>query len=142
MAQHVDVIMTRLNGFVDKQLTSLSQSNPLMAFAKPLITRVIDNNSYKVEAMLKQIADKDGMVDVNGILSEMIDNVINTKPFKVNSGFLGELEIGSGKNKDEFTTRKSSVSFKSSRFNWIKRYAKSIDREEWQKCHSFSVYIQ
>lgn len=37
------------------------------------------------------------MVDVNGILSEMIDNVINTKPFKVNSGFLGELEIGSGK---------------------------------------------
>ena len=83
MAQHVDVIMTRLNGFVDKQLTSLSQSNPLMAFAKPLITRVIE--------------DKDGMVDVNGILSEMIDNVINTKPFKVNSGFLGELEIGSGK---------------------------------------------
>ena len=49
MAQHVDVIMTRLNNFVDKQLTSLSQSNPLMAFAKPLITRVIDNNSYKVE---------------------------------------------------------------------------------------------
>ena len=62
MAQHVDVIMTRLNNFVDKQLTSLSQSNPMMAFAKPLITRVI-----------------------------------NTKPFKVNSGFLGELEIGSGK---------------------------------------------
>lgn len=62
MAQHVDVIMTRLNNFVDKQLTSLSQSNPMMAFAKPLITRVIDNNAYKV-----------------------------------NSGFLGELEIGSGK---------------------------------------------
>ena len=82
MAQHVDVIMTRLNNFVDKQLTSLSQSNPMMAFAKPLITRVIDNNAYKVEGMLKQIADKDGMVDVNGILSEMIDNVINTKPFK------------------------------------------------------------
>ena len=97
MAQHVDVIMTRLNNFVDKQLTSLSQSNPMMAFAKPLITRVVDNNAYKVEGMLKQIADKDGMVDVNGILSEMIDNVINTKPFKVNSGFLGELEIGSGK---------------------------------------------
>lgn len=30
-------------------------------------------------------------------LTEIIDNVINTKPFKVNSGFLGELEIGSGK---------------------------------------------
>lgn len=50
-----------------------------------------------LEAERRMCADKDGMVDVNGILSEMIDNVINTKPFKVNSGFLGELEIGSGK---------------------------------------------
>lgn len=62
-----------------------------------LIQKLSYGGIKKVEGMLKQIADKDGMVDVNGILSEMIDNVINTKPFKVNSGFLGELEIGSGK---------------------------------------------
>ena len=47
--------------------------------------------------MLKQIADKDGLIDIDGILSETIDNLISIKPFKMDSGFLGELEIGDGK---------------------------------------------
>lgn len=57
---------------------------------------------YKVEALLKQISDKDGLVDVEGILTEMSDNIINTKPFKVETGLLGQLEIGAGKNKDGY----------------------------------------
>lgn len=56
-----------------------------------------DNKMYKVEALLKQISDKDGLVDVEGILTEMSDNIINTKPFKVETGLLGQLEIGAGK---------------------------------------------
>ena len=68
-----------------------------MALMKPLASRVIDNNMYKVEALLKQISDKDGLVDVEGILTEMSDNIINTKPFKVETGLLGQLEIGAGK---------------------------------------------
>lgn len=34
---------------------------------------------------------------VEGILTEMSDNIINTKPFKVETGLLGQLEIGAGK---------------------------------------------
>ncbi len=52
---------------------------------------------YKVDNMLKQIADKDGLIDIDGILSETINNLISIKPFKIDSGFLGELEIGDGK---------------------------------------------
>ena len=94
MAQHVDVIMNNLRNFVSVKLTSLSQNNPMMALMKPLASRVI---MYKVEALLKQISDKDGLVDVEGILTEMSDNIINTKPFKVETGLLGQLEIGAGK---------------------------------------------
>ncbi|WP_332557618.1 hypothetical protein [Clostridium sp.] len=83
--------------YVDAQLTSLTQSSPLIAFAKPLISRVIDNNAYKVEDMLKQVSDKNGMVDIDGILSEMVESVINTKPFKINTKFIGDIEIGGGK---------------------------------------------
>lgn len=97
MAQHVDIIMNRLHSFIDAQLNTLSQNNPLIAFTKPLISRVIDNNAYKVESVLKQISDKDGLIDINGILTEMIDNVVNTRPFKVDTKFLGELEIGGGR---------------------------------------------
>lgn len=71
--------------------------NPLLALVKPLAVRAINNNLYKVETLLKQISDKDGLVDVEGILSEMSDNIMKTKPFKLNTGLLGELEIGAGR---------------------------------------------
>lgn len=97
MAQHVDVITDKFKKYINQQLISLSKESPIIAVSKPLITRIIDNNMYKIELMLKQIADKDGLVDIDNILSEMIQNIMNTKMFKVNSGLLGELEIGGGK---------------------------------------------
>lgn len=120
MAQHVDIIMERLKGYIDHQIVTLAQNNPIMALAKPLVTRIIDNNSYKVEYLLKQIADKDGLIDIDGILSEMTDNIINTKPFKMRTEFLGELEIGGGKikmniplvNKDLVLSQKDLIELK------------------------------
>lgn len=97
MAQHVDIIMGNLQKFIDQKLTSLAMENPLLALVKPLAARAINNNLYKVETLLKQISDKDGLVDVEGILSEMSDNIMKTKPFKLNTGLLGELEIGAGR---------------------------------------------
>lgn len=97
MAQHVDIIMGNLQKFIDQRLTSLAMESPLLALVKPLAVRAINNNLYKVEALLKQISDKDGLVDVEGILSEMSDNIMKTKPFKLNTGLLGELEIGAGR---------------------------------------------
>lgn len=97
MAQHVDSIMLNLEKFVDSKLSTLSVNDPIMALMKPFASRIIGNNLYKVRGMLSQLADKDGLIDVEGILSETIDNVINTKPFKLNTGLLGDLEIGAGK---------------------------------------------
>lgn len=97
MAQHVDNVMSNLKGYIDKKLGVLATNDPLMALIKPFASRAINNNLYQVETILKQIADKDGMIDVDGLLSETIESVLNTKPFRINSGVLGELEIGSGK---------------------------------------------
>ena len=88
--------MTNFEGFIDSKLSMLSANDPLMAFAKPFVSRIINNNLYKVKDMLIQIADKDGLIDMEGILSETIENVINTKPFKLNIGTAGDLEIGGG----------------------------------------------
>ena len=89
--------MNKLAEFISKQLTTISQRNPLIAFTKPLIVRVLNNNLYKVERVLKQISDQNGLVDIEGILGEMINNLVSCKPFKIDTGFLGELEIGNGK---------------------------------------------
>lgn len=109
MAQHVDVIMGNLHKFIDTKLSALSQENPLLALIKPLASRAIDNNLYKVEFLLKQVSDKDGLVDIDGILTEMSENILNTKPFKLDTGLLGELEIGSGKIKMDIPMMNKSL---------------------------------
>lgn len=109
MAQHVDIIMGNLHTFINNKLTSLAQENPILALIQPLASRAIDNNLYKVETLLKQISDKDGLVDIDGILSEMTDNIMKTKPFKLNTGLLGELEIGAGKIKMDIPMMNKSL---------------------------------
>lgn len=109
MAQHVDVIMDNLHRFIDMKLSALAQENPLLALIKPLASRAIDNNLYKIEFLLKQVSDKDGLVDIDGILTEMSENILNTKPFKLDTGLLGELEIGSGKIKMDIPMMNKSL---------------------------------
>lgn len=109
MAQHVDVIMDNLHRFIDMKLSALAQENPLLALIKPLASRAINNNLYKIEFLLKQVSDKDGLVDIDGILTEMSENILNTKPFKLDTGLLGELEIGSGKIKMDIPMMNKSL---------------------------------
>lgn len=85
-----------IKSYISLQLDSMSKNNPMIGFMKPLITRVLDKNFNKVTETLDLIADKDGNIDVENILSEMIDNLINTKPFTFKTSFIGDIEIGGG----------------------------------------------
>ena len=109
MAQHVDIIMNNLHTFVDNKLTSIAQNTPVLALIKPIAVRMIDNNLYKVESILKQVSNKDGLVDIEEIISEMAESVVNTRPFKVDTGIIGELEIGDGKIKMDIPLMNKSL---------------------------------
>lgn len=37
-----------------------------------------------------------GNVDIEGILSEMMDNLMTTQPFTIKTSFIGDVEIGGG----------------------------------------------
>lgn len=82
--------------YIVTQIDVLSGGNPVIGFMKPLITRGLDKNFSKVTKALDLIADEDGKVDVEGILSEMIENVKTSKPFILNTSFIGDIEIGEG----------------------------------------------
>lgn len=82
--------------YIVTQIDILSGGNPVVGFMKPLITRGLDKNFSKVARALDLIADEDGKVDVEGILSEMIENVKTSKPFILNTSFIGDIEIGEG----------------------------------------------
>lgn len=45
--------------------------------------------------LLKQICSY-GNVDVEGILTEMMENLMTTNPFSFKTSFIGDIEIGGG----------------------------------------------
>ena len=89
-------IINNLKTYINLQLDNMSQTTPVISFMKPLITRALDKNFNKVTKVFDLIADKDGNVDIENILLEMIDNTINTQPFTISTSFIGDIEIGGG----------------------------------------------
>lgn len=85
-------IGNKLVEFLDIKLTNLSKDNQLVnVFIRPIFSRIINNNIGKVNQALSIIADENGMIDADGILNDMIDNLI-ISPVKEERG----IKIGAG----------------------------------------------
>lgn len=89
-------LTNKLKSYIVTQLDSMSKTTPMVSFMKPLITRALDKNFSKVTKALDLIADENGNVDIEGILSEMMENLMTTQPFTLNTSFIGNIEIGDG----------------------------------------------
>lgn len=85
-----------LKSYVSLQLDSMSKSNPMVGFMKPFITRALDKNFGKVTRALDLISDKEGNIDIESIITEMMENLMNTNPFTFKTSFVGDIEIGGG----------------------------------------------
>lgn len=89
-------LMTNIRAYLYSQINTISEGNPAINLFKPFLYRAIDNNLYKIEPMLDFIADKDGNIDIENIISEMRDSVLTSQPFTVNLPVLGDVEVGNG----------------------------------------------
>ena len=85
-----------LKSYISLQLESMAKTNPMIGFMKPLITRALDKNFSKISKALDLIADKDGNIDIENILTEMMENLMTTNPFTFKTSFVGDIEIGGG----------------------------------------------
>ena len=81
-----------LRSYISLQLESMAKTNPMIGFMKPLITRALDKNFSKVSKALDLIADKDGNIDIENILTEMMENLMTTNPFTFKTSFIGDME--------------------------------------------------
>lgn len=86
----------KLKTYISTQLDSMSKTSPMIGFIKPLITRALDKNFSKITKALDLIADENGNVDVEGILTEMMENLMTTQPFTFKTSFVGDIEVGNG----------------------------------------------
>lgn len=92
----INTLVERIQSYVIAQTESMALDNPVVSFVKPLITRAMNKNLNKVRRALELISDENGQVDVDAILNEMIESVVTTKPFIINTQFIGNIEVGGG----------------------------------------------
>ena len=85
-----------LRAYVATQLDTMSKNTPMIGFMRPLIIRALDKNFSKVTKALNLIANDEGKIDIENILTEMMENVMNTDPFTFKTSFIGDVEIGGG----------------------------------------------
>lgn len=89
-------LIASLKVFANTQLDKIAKDTPMLALAKPLIQRGLNNSINKVSSYLDFIVDETGQIDVENILPEMINNVMAVEPFPINAGAFGDIIIGGG----------------------------------------------
>lgn len=89
-------LIESLQRYVDVQISDIARTNPMIGFMKPLITRAASNAIGKADKALSLLADKEGNIDIEAILSEMTESLMNTQPFTINTSFIGDIIIGNG----------------------------------------------
>ena len=82
--------------YISTQIEQLSNGNPIIGFLKPLVMRALDKNFSKVHTALDLIADENGNIDAEAILTEMIESIRTSQPFTFNTSFIGDIELGGG----------------------------------------------
>lgn len=91
-----EVLISNLKQYLVKQVENISSNNPLVAFAKPIIVRVIDNKISSISPFLDMLKDSQGNIDLTGIITEMTTSIMDTKTFSINVPVLGDVTIGNG----------------------------------------------
>lgn len=88
-----------IKDYIIKQLVSMGESSPAIRLLIPLAKRAITNNINSFDKFLKPIADKDGMIDIEGIFDEEMEVINNIDNFNFDIPFIGEWFGGNIDNK-------------------------------------------
>lgn len=90
-------LIEKLQYFVEVQLGNMAKTNPVISFFKPIASRVLKKKLLGITGALDLIADENGNIDAENIISEITTSLMNTQPFKIMVPTLGELTIGGGR---------------------------------------------
>lgn len=85
-----------INTFISDYSDKIALDNPVMCFIKPILTRIINNKLLEYEKSISLVADKNGNIDVEGILSEIGTSLTKVNPFTYKINGLGNIHVGGG----------------------------------------------
>ena len=89
-------LIENLQRYVDMQVVEMARTNPMISFMKPVITRAASNAISRADKTLLLLADKEGNIDIESILSEMTESLMTTQPFTIHTSFIGDIVVGNG----------------------------------------------
>ena len=87
----------RLGIFIKEYLDKIASNNPLIAFTKPIISKILYNKLGEIEGFLQLIADKEGNIDAKTLLGDMVVSLTNTDSFILPIPIFGDVLIGNGR---------------------------------------------
>lgn len=90
------MVQAEVLNLVKGKLVSMGESSPAIRLLIPLAKRAITNNINSFDKFLKPIADKDGMIDIEGIFDEEMEIINNIDNFNFDIPFIGGGNISKG----------------------------------------------
>lgn len=88
-------IIKGMKSFANAKISDMATNNSIILFTQPIINRAVDNMLGKADSFLALIEDKNGCIDIEAIVDEMINNLITTKARSYDD-ILSGLTIGDG----------------------------------------------
>ena len=88
-----EVIINKVVEYVNNQLGTMSANNPMVMLARPFISRAMNNYIGRFDKFLTAIQDSNGMVDIEGIIDEEINNLAVMQLQKYDNFDIGRGEI-------------------------------------------------
>lgn len=88
-------IIKGMKSFANAKISDMATNNSIILFTQPIINRAVDNMLDKADSFLALVEDKNGCIDIEAIVDEMINNLITTKSRSYDN-ILSGLTIGDG----------------------------------------------
>lgn len=89
--------INKLGIFVKEYLDKAASNNPMIAFTKPIISKIMYNKLGELNGFLNLIAEKDGTIDAHSLIGDMIISLTNTNTFSLPTPIFGDVLIGNGR---------------------------------------------
>lgn len=121
-----DNLIEEILKFVNSKIADISSSNPLFDIVvKPYLSKIIDTNVSKLDKALSLITDEKGMIDGDGLLTDMIDRLIVSKANTING-----VTIGEGSVKITIPFMNKTVVFDKDDFNELKTNIENYEKSK------------
>lgn len=101
---------------------NLATDDFIIGAARPFIRMAIENNFYKVNNILKLVADKNGDVDIEKLINETIASTLNSKKATYPIGEIGIVDFGDNAMKITIPAINKFFKFDSNDFIKMKDY--------------------